>query len=65
MITKEGRRPGYVRTRQSETCNFKCRNSSFDVVIADPPAFIPKRKDKKAGEIAYQRLNQLAMRLLE
>ncbi len=36
----------------------------FDVVIADPPAFIPRRKDQKAGELAYQRLNQLAMRLL-
>lgn len=36
----------------------------FDVVIADPPAFIPRRKDQKAGELAYQRLNQIAMRLL-
>jgi len=36
----------------------------FDVVIVDPPAFIPRRKDQKAGEQAYQRLNQLAMRLL-
>jgi len=36
----------------------------FDVVIADPPAFIPRRKDQKSGEVAYQRLNQLAMRLL-
>ena len=36
----------------------------FDVVIADPPAFIPRRKDQKAGEVAYQRLNQIAMRLL-
>lgn len=36
----------------------------FDVVIVDPPAFIPRRKDQKAGELAYQRLNQIAMRLL-
>jgi len=36
----------------------------FDVVIVDPPAFIPRRKDQKAGEVAYQRLNQMAMRLL-
>ncbi|KZZ32043.1 hypothetical protein A3755_10660, partial [Oleiphilus sp. HI0085] len=43
----------------------KLEGEKFDVVIADPPAFIPKRKDQKAGEIAYQRLNQLAMRLLE
>ena len=49
-----------------EVCRqLKLEGEKFDVVIADPPAFIPKRKDKKAGEIAYQRLNQLAMRLLE
>lgn len=37
----------------------------FDVVIVDPPAFIPRRRDIKAGEQAYQRINQLAMRLLD
>jgi 23S rRNA (cytosine1962-C5)-methyltransferase len=36
----------------------------FDVVIMDPPALIPRRKDIKNGEQAYRRLNQLAMRLL-
>ncbi len=36
----------------------------FDVVILDPPAFIPKRKDINAGERAYQKLNQLGIRLL-
>jgi 23S rRNA (cytosine1962-C5)-methyltransferase len=36
----------------------------FDVVILDPPAFIPKRKDIGPGERAYQKLNQLGMRLL-
>ena len=36
----------------------------FDVVIIDPPAFIPKRKDMKEGELAYSRLNQLALRLM-
>jgi 23S rRNA (cytosine1962-C5)-methyltransferase len=36
----------------------------FDVVVVDPPAFIPRRKDIKAGEQAYYRLNQMAMRLL-
>lgn len=36
----------------------------FDVVVVDPPALIPRRKDIKAGEQAYYRLNQLAMRLL-
>lgn len=36
----------------------------FDVVVVDPPALIPRRKDIKAGEQAYRRLNQQAMRLL-
>lgn len=36
----------------------------FDVIILDPPAFIKRRKDFKEGVIAYQRLNQLALRLL-
>ncbi len=36
----------------------------FDMVILDPPAFIQRRKDIKQGERAYQRVNHLAMRLL-
>jgi len=48
-----------------EVCKqLKEAGERFDVVIADPPAFIPRRKDQKAGALAYQRLNQLAMRLL-
>jgi 23S rRNA (cytosine1962-C5)-methyltransferase len=36
----------------------------FDVVVLDPPAFIKRKKDIKAGEQAYHRLNQLGMQLL-
>ena len=36
----------------------------FDMVILDPPAFIQRRKDIRQGELAYQRANHLAMRLL-
>ena len=36
----------------------------FDVVVADPPAFIKRRKDAEAGAQAYRRLTELAMRLL-
>jgi len=36
----------------------------FDVVVVDPPALIKRKKDIKAGEQAYHRLNQLAIRLL-
>jgi len=36
----------------------------FDVVVADPPALIPRRRDRKAGERAYGRLNRLAFGVL-
>ncbi len=37
---------------------------TFDVVVLDPPAFIKRRKDQKAGEAAYRHINELGMRLL-
>jgi 23S rRNA (cytosine1962-C5)-methyltransferase len=37
----------------------------FDVVVLDPPAFIKRRKDHKAGLAAYERINQLGLRLLQ
>lgn len=36
----------------------------YDVVIVDPPAFVKRKKDLKAGSDAYRRINELAMRLL-
>ncbi len=42
----------------------KADGQHFDVVVVDPPAFIQKRKDSRKGEQAYERINQLAMRLL-
>ncbi|WP_440996165.1 class I SAM-dependent rRNA methyltransferase [Arhodomonas sp. SL1] len=36
----------------------------FDVVIADPPAFIKRRKDRRNGLAAYRRLNQAALQVL-
>ena len=36
----------------------------FDVVVCDPPAFIKRRRDAKAGAQAYRRLNQMAMQVL-
>ncbi|EAT12915.1 class I SAM-dependent rRNA methyltransferase [Bermanella marisrubri] len=41
------------------------QQEQFDVVILDPPAFIPKRKDIGPGERAYGKMNQLGMRLLK
>jgi 23S rRNA (cytosine1962-C5)-methyltransferase len=37
----------------------------FDVVIADPPAFARRKRDLKSAQEAYQRLNRLAMRVLD
>lgn len=36
----------------------------FDVVIADPPAFIKRKKEVNKGLAAYKKLNTLAMRLV-
>ncbi|MDO3380995.1 class I SAM-dependent rRNA methyltransferase [Gilvimarinus algae] len=38
--------------------------ASFDVVVLDPPAFIKRRKDQKAGEAAYRHINELGLQLL-
>ena len=37
---------------------------TFDVIVLDPPALIKKRKDHTLGFIAYKRLNEMALRLL-
>jgi 23S rRNA (cytosine1962-C5)-methyltransferase len=36
----------------------------FDVIVLDPPAFVKKQKDMKEGLLAYQRINELALKLL-
>lgn len=42
----------------------KSGEERFDVIVADPPAFIKRKKDIKNGEAAYRRLNETAMRML-
>lgn len=37
----------------------------FDVVVLDPPALIPRKRDVPQGEAAYAKLNELALRLLD
>jgi 23S rRNA (cytosine1962-C5)-methyltransferase len=37
----------------------------FDVVVLDPPAFVKRSKDLKEGALAYRRINQAALELLE
>ncbi|MCW9023264.1 MAG: class I SAM-dependent rRNA methyltransferase [Gammaproteobacteria bacterium] len=44
---------------------FKQQGKTFDVVVLDPPAFIKRRKDFKEGCQAYERINRLAMQLIE
>ncbi len=44
--------------------NLRAGREHYDVVILDPPAFIKRKKDQRAGESAYQRLNQAAMQVL-
>ena len=44
--------------------SLKQEGRKFDVVILDPPAFIKRRKDFKEGSQAYQRINRLAMQLM-
>ena len=41
------------------------KGEKFDVIILDPPALIKRKKDIPAGEKMYQKLNELALRLLE
>jgi 23S rRNA (cytosine1962-C5)-methyltransferase len=36
----------------------------YNVIIIDPPAFVKRAKDRKEGLLAYQRINELALKLL-
>ncbi len=44
--------------------NLATAGEIFDVIILDPPAFVPRVKDLPKGTAAYQKLNLQAMRLL-
>lgn len=48
----------------SAMTELKQQQEKFDVIIVDPPAFIKKKKDSKAGLRAYRKVNEAAMRLL-
>jgi len=43
----------------------RAEREHFDVVVLDPPAFIKRKKDLKEGTLAYRRLNEAALGLLE
>ena len=42
----------------------RAEEQRFDVVVVDPPAFMRRRKDRRAGLEAYRRLNRRAMQVL-
>ncbi|MDX1252088.1 MAG: class I SAM-dependent rRNA methyltransferase [Gammaproteobacteria bacterium] len=58
----------HVKTLQGDVFealkSLRAEREKFDVVILDPPAFIKRKKDLRAGLEAYQRLNQQAMQVL-
>ena len=45
--------------------DLRAARERFDVVVLDPPAFIKRRKDQKEGLLAYRRLNEGALGVLE
>ncbi len=57
-----------VGTRQGDAATvlkaLASEGQRFEVIVLDPPALIPRRKDIEAGTKAYWQLNELAMRLL-
>ncbi len=59
---------GRVRSQQGDAfealAQLRLDQERFDVVILDPPAFIKRKKDLKAGLSAYRRINQMAMQVL-
>ncbi|HRD66480.1 MAG TPA: class I SAM-dependent rRNA methyltransferase [Candidatus Competibacter sp.] len=58
-----------VRTQQGDAFEIlkglREARERFDMVIVDPPAFVKRRKDFKEGALAYRRLNEMAMQVLE
>lgn len=36
----------------------------YEVIVIDPPAFVKKFKDRKEGLLAYQRINEIGLKLL-
>ena len=51
----------FVKADAMEELERLCeRGEKFDVVIADPPPFVPARKDLEAGARAYRKLARLA-----
>jgi 23S rRNA (cytosine1962-C5)-methyltransferase len=58
-------RMGFIRQDVFEFLKqLKHKRQRYDLIVADPPALIKRKKDLKAGVEAYHRLNQAAMQVL-
>ena len=44
--------------------NLLRQGKQYEVIVVDPPAFVKRFKDRKEGLLAYQRINELAIKLL-
>lgn len=65
-LNSVGRNVRALRGKAIDVLKAMCEEKQkFQVVVLDPPAFIKRRKDQKAGEAAYRHMNELAIRLLE
>ena len=69
-VESAGRREGLsVETRKGNAFEvlrtLHDEGRRFAAVVVDPPAFIKRKKEFRQGLAAYQRINQLAMLLLE
>ncbi|MFM1892480.1 MAG: rRNA (cytosine1962-C5)-methyltransferase [Pseudomonadota bacterium] len=45
--------------------DLKAQGERYDLVVLDPPAFIKRKKDLKEGTLAYRRLNEAALSVLQ
>jgi 23S rRNA (cytosine1962-C5)-methyltransferase len=62
-------REGLVSAVEADAFEFlkaaRAERRRWDVVILDPPAFVKRKKDFKEGALAYRRINEMAMQVLE
>lgn len=61
-----GARVSTLRDDAFDACKaLRDQGQRFDIVVVDPPAFIKRKKDAEQGALAYRRINEAALRLVE
>jgi 23S rRNA (cytosine1962-C5)-methyltransferase len=58
-------RISFVRGDVADVLRSSAGKETPGAVVLDPPAFVKRKKDLEAGSAAYQRLNELALALLQ